>query len=216
MEQVLKKKKPKSLTDTLRALFKNVLDPIAILLVNLGFKPNMITLLGLVGHIIAAYLVSRGLFIWGAIVIILMGPLDAVDGAMARYLGEVTTFGAFLDSITDRYSELILFGGLLFYYMQQSNWLICGLIYLSAAGSILVSYTRARAEALGFDAKIGLLTRVERYLVLVPGMLFNYVQVAIWIMAIFTNFTALQRIYYVRRQSRQAKTLEQQVHSDEQ
>ncbi len=97
--------------------------------------------------------------------------------------------------------------GLLAYYLQSGEWLYCGLVYLAAAGSVMVSYVKARAEALGFTAKVGLLSRVERYLVLAPALLFNIPWLAVWIIAIFANFTALQRILKVRQQAAEQKKM---------
>jgi CDP-diacylglycerol---glycerol-3-phosphate 3-phosphatidyltransferase len=138
----------------------------------------------------------------GGIIILAMGPVDALDGTMARLRGEPSSFGAFVDSITDRYSELVIFGGLLYYYLQQGNTLAAVLVYLAAAGSVLVSYVRARGQSLGYDTKIGILTRLERYLVLAPALILNLPLVALWIIAILANITAFQRIMDVRRLAR--------------
>ena len=204
METPLEKpviKGPKTFTDLSRIIFKKILDPIAALLNRLGLKPNTVTLLGLVGQIVGAYFLATGRISLGGIIILFMAPIDALDGTMARLRGESTTFGAFIDSVTDRYSEIVIFLGLLVYYLQQPNNLIpCILLYLSAAGSMMVSYTRSRAETLGFDAKIGLLSRLERYLILIPSLIFNYPMIALWILGIFTNLTAIQRILHVRNQ----------------
>jgi CDP-diacylglycerol--glycerol-3-phosphate 3-phosphatidyltransferase len=134
-----------------------------------------------------------------------MGPVDALDGTMARLRGEPTEFGAFVDSVTDRYSELVIFGGLLYYYLQQGEGLLAVLAYLAAAGSVLVSYTRARAQSLGVETKVGLLTRLERYLILSPALVFNIPHIALWILAVFTNLTALQRILDVRSKAHQKR-----------
>jgi CDP-diacylglycerol--glycerol-3-phosphate 3-phosphatidyltransferase len=155
-----------------------------------------------VGNFIGAGLIATGHITWGGIMVLLMGPVDALDGTMARLRGETTRFGAFVDSVTDRYSELVIFGGLLIYYIHQENWLACGLTYLAASGSILVSYVKARAESLDFDAKVGILTRVERYLVLAPCLVINQPIIALWVISLLANFTALQRIYHVRKQAR--------------
>jgi len=188
-------------TNWLRVIFKGILDPIASFLNRIGLKPNTVTFLGLLGHIGGAYLLATGKITWGGLVILLTAPIDALDGTMARQRGEPSKFGGFVDSVTDRYAEIFIFGGLLYYFVQQQNSLATSLAYISIAGSIMVSYVRARAESLGFEAKIGLLTRVERYVVLIPALVLNYPIVALWIMAILTNFTALQRIYSVRRQA---------------
>ncbi len=198
----MESKNPFNLTDYLRRQFKGLLDPIAAFLNHLGLMPNTVTILGLVGNTIGAVLLALGYMTPGGILILLMGPVDALDGAMARLRGEATEFGAFVDSITDRYSELVIFGGLLFYYLQQGDTLYAMLAYLSAAGSVLVSYARARAQSLGHETKVGLLTRMERYLILSPALVFNLPKVALWVLAIFANLTALQRIWDVRQKAR--------------
>jgi len=201
VEQAIKEEKVKTFTDFLRIVFKNVLEPIASFLNRIGLKPNTVTLSGLIGHTIAAYLIARGHITWGGLLILVMAPVDALDGTMARLRGEPSKFGAFIDSVTDRYSELVLFGGLLVYFLSVNNWLGCGLVYIAAAGSVMVSYTRARAETLGFDAKIGLLSRVERYIILIPALIFNITLVGLGIIAVLSNFTAVQRIWSVRKQA---------------
>jgi len=196
------KKKRISLTDRLRGFFKWILDPIGGFLNKIGLTPNSITMLGLLGNIAAAFFLANGEIVLGGVIVLVMWPVDALDGTMARLRGEPTDFGGFVDSVTDRYSELAIFAGLLYYFVVQDNTIAVMLVFASASGSILVSYTRARAEALNYDAKIGALTRVERYLVLAPGLIFNIPLVAMWIIAILANFTALQRIFYVRKQAR--------------
>jgi CDP-diacylglycerol--glycerol-3-phosphate 3-phosphatidyltransferase len=121
---------------------------------------------------------------------------------MARLRGEPSEFGAFVDSVTDRYSELVIFGGLLYYYLQAGSWESAILAYAAAVGSVLVSYVRARAQSLGYDTKVGFLTRLERYLVLGPALLINQPLIGLWIIALFANLTAFQRIFDVRRQTR--------------
>ncbi len=194
----------------MREVFKGVFEPIARFLNRIGLKPNTVTISGLVGHAAAAYLIARGHITWSGLLILLMAPVDALDGTMARLRGEPSSFGAFVDSVTDRYSELVLFGGLLFYFLQQQNWWGCGLVYLAAAGSILVSYARAKAEGLGFDCKIGILTRVERYFVLIPALIFNIPMIGVGIVALFANVTAVQRVLYVRKQAHELMQKEQQ------
>ncbi len=199
------KKENLSLEMFLRKIFKGVLDAIGAAVNKTGILPNTVTIVGLVGNAFGAYLLATGQITWGGIVILVMGPIDALDGTMARLRGEQTVFGAFVDSVTDRYSELVILAGLMIYYLTRQEPLNVGLVYFAAAGSILVSYVRARAESLGFSAKVGILTRVERYLVLAPCLIFNFPYIALWIIAIFSNFTALQRIYFVRKQAYEKK-----------
>ncbi len=201
MERVAEQKKRLTLTDQMRAVFKWVTDPLGAFFNRLGIMPNTMTILGLVGTTVGAYFLARGQMTVGGIIILLMGPVDALDGTMARLRGEPTEFGAFVDSVTDRYAELVIFGGLLFYYTQRGDWLLSMLAYLAAAGSVLVSYTRARAQSLGHETKVGILTRMERYLVLVPGLILNHPDISLWILAVLANLTAVQRIWDVRRQA---------------
>jgi CDP-diacylglycerol---glycerol-3-phosphate 3-phosphatidyltransferase len=190
-------------SDYLRRLFKKILDSIAFAMNHLGFSPNLVTLIALLGNLVAAILISQGWIQIGGFIVLLMGPLDAVDGAIARLRNEVTPLGAFFDSISDRYSELLVLGGLLVYYTRLADWRLCLLTYLAAVGSVMVSYTRARGEGLGFSVKYGLLTRVERYLVMAPSLIFNLPAVGLWVIAVLGNFTAAQRIWQVWRQSSQ-------------
>jgi CDP-diacylglycerol--glycerol-3-phosphate 3-phosphatidyltransferase len=203
VEQAGKNKQPMTLTDQMRGVFRGVVEPIAAFFNRLGLMPNTMTLLGLAGNIAGAILLAQGNMLWGGILILLMGPVDALDGTMARLRGMAGSFGAFVDSVTDRYSELVIFGGLMFYYAQQGDMLSTLGVYAAAAGSVLVSYVRSRGQSLGWDTKVGILTRMERYLVLAPTLIFNVPMVGIWIIAILANVTALQRIVDVRRQSRQ-------------
>ncbi len=207
MDQAADNKKQVTLTDLARARFKGILDPIAAFFNKLGLMPNTMTILGLVGNTVGAFFLSQGHMFLGGIFILLMGPVDGLDGTMARLRGMTSKFGAFVDSVTDRYSELVIFGGLLFYYVKGENWPAVLAVYLAAAGSVLVSYVRARGQSLDYDTKVGILTRMERYLVLAPALLLNIPLVGIWIIAIFANLTALQRILDVRRQAYEKEDL---------
>jgi len=189
-------------TDQMRLRFKGLLDAIGRLLNRIGLMPNTMTILGLIGNSVGAILLATGNMLWGGLLILAMGPVDALDGTMARLRGEPSEFGAFVDSVTDRYSELIIFGGLLFFYSQKGDWLGALLAFAAAGGSVLVSYVRARAQALGYDTKVGILTRMERYLVLAPSLVLNIPMIGLWIIAIFANITALQRIWDIRQKTR--------------
>jgi CDP-diacylglycerol--glycerol-3-phosphate 3-phosphatidyltransferase len=137
----------------------------------------------------------------GGIVMLIAWPVDALDGSMARLRGESSDWGAFVDSVSDRYSELIILGALLYHFAMTNQHTAEVVTFAAAAGSILVSYVKARAEAQSFSAKEGLLTRAERYLVLGPSLLFNIPVIGVWVIAILANFTALQRIWFVRAQA---------------
>lgn len=191
----------KTLTDYLRLWFKWFLDPLGGFFNRLGFTPNMMTMLGLIGNAIGAYFLARGEMLTGGLLVLLMTPIDALDGTMARLRGESSDFGAFVDSVTDRYSELVIYGGLLYHFLYLGEPVGGLLVFGAAAGSVLVSYVKARAEALGYEAKVGILTRVERYLVLAPALVFNQLFIGLAIIAVFANITAVQRIWHVRGQA---------------
>lgn len=186
----------------LRRAFKKPLDGIAGFLLKIGLTPNHITLLGLLGNIGAAILIGMGVLRWAGLLAGLMAPLDAVDGAMARLRGTSSKFGAFFDSTIDRYDELILLAGLAFHFYNIGSLAGVMLTFAAAIGSVMVSYTRARAEALGFQASVGILTRVGRAIVLVIGLLFAQALPSVGIIAILANITAIQRIFAVWRQSK--------------
>lgn len=196
------KTKPRSFSDWLRVRFKWLLEPLGRVISRVGVHPNYITGVGLIGSALGAGLLALGFISWGGLVILLMGPVDALDGATARAGGQKSAFGAFVDSVTDRYSEALTYLGLLIYYLNlpDAHPVPIVLCFASFVGSVLVSYTKARGEALKFDVNVGLLTRVERYLILAPLLLFNLPLVALWVIAVLSNVTALQRIFYVRRQ----------------
>jgi CDP-diacylglycerol--glycerol-3-phosphate 3-phosphatidyltransferase len=198
--------KPKiEFSDRMRIWFKWFLDPVAAFFNRIGLTPNTMTLLGLAGNFAAAYFVSRGQISLGGLLMLLTTPFDALDGTMARLRGDASDWGAFVDSVTDRYSELAILGGLLVHFSTIGDGLSAIATFAAAAGTVLVSYVKARAEAVGFSAKVGFLTRVERYLVLGPLLLFNQPVIAAWFIAVFANFTALQRIFFVRAQARERK-----------
>jgi len=195
------KTKARSLTDWLRQNFKWLLEPVGAFIGKLGIHPNYLTLAGLAGNVLGAVALAWGNIPLGGIIILLMGPVDALDGATARASGEKSPFGAFADSVTDRYSEAVIYLGLLIFYLRQPNHFTpLVLIFLAFVGSVMVSYAKARAEALGFDSNVGWLTRVERYLILAPCLIFNIPLAALWLIAVLANITALQRIVHVRRQ----------------
>ena len=208
-------KESETFNDFLRRVFKRWIDPVVGVLDKLGFHANTITAAGFLGNLIAGLLVAKGHLFWGAITLIVLAPLDALDGALARLRNECSAYGSFVDSFVDRYSEIVLYGGLLFYFMGMDDWQGATLIFFAAAGSIMVSYARAKAESVHFEAKKGLLARVERYLVLIPGLLLGYPRISLWILAVLSNFTALQRFWQVRSQAIQKKKQEKMGQKEE-
>jgi CDP-diacylglycerol--glycerol-3-phosphate 3-phosphatidyltransferase len=198
----------KTLTDQLRARSVGIIDPIVTFLARVGVSPDLLTILGMLLHFLFAWLIASGEFFWAGIAIFIFVPLDALDGALARKIGrEQGNFGAFLDSTSDRIAEIILYAGYISYFYQHDNpWMVLA-TYVAITGSIMVSYTRSRAEALGISCKVGLLTRVERYVVIVATLVLSVflpilVQVGILILAAGTWFTVGQRVYHVWTQTR--------------
>lgn len=197
----------KTFTDKMRSLFRGILTPIVSFLSRAGIRPNMVTLFGLLGTIVCSVLAGMGALTWAGLLLLVMGPVDALDGALARLRNEASEWGAFVDSVTDRYAELFIFGGLTVHFVLHHNPVGVLLAYLAASGSILVSYIKARAEASRLDANVGLLTRVERYIILIPGLIFNQPMIALAIIGIFAHFTACQRILRVRADAHQRRSL---------
>ncbi len=196
--------KAPTVTDWFRVTFKGVVDPAADFFNRLGIHPNYMTGAGLVFNVIGAYFIAQGDMTLGGIFILIGGPFDALDGTMARRLNQPTRFGAFVDSVTDRWSEMLILFGLAYFYVtgtDPNGWLYVLLVFLGTMGSVMVSYTKSRAESLGFTANVGVMTRLERYLIMAPCLLFNVPWLALWVLAIFANFTALQRTWHVRKQA---------------
>ena len=199
---------PQTFTDRVRIRFQGILDAVGRTLNRWGIHPNAMTVAGVLGNAAAAMLLAQGKIATGGWIVLAMGAFDALDGTMARLRGAPTAWGAFLDSVADRYSELLLLGGLAYYYSVQQNHRGMILAYAAAAGSVLVSYTRARAEALGWEVKIGLLTRLERYLVLAPSLVFRVPLIGLSILAVGANITALQRIAFAHRLAKRTSSNE--------
>lgn len=191
----------KTFTEYMRGWFKGILDFFGAFFNRIGVTPNMMTMAGLIGNMIGAWFLSQGNMVLGGVFMFICTPFDALDGTMARLRGEASEFGAFVDSVTDRYSELFILGGLLYHFTTINDHVSTIVVYAAAAGSILVSYVKARADSLKLDANVGILTRMERYLVLAPLLLFNQPVIAVWIVAILANITALQRFWRVRQQT---------------
>ena len=163
-----------------------------------GLTPNALTVIGLLLNFIVAAVLARGSLLIGGILVLVAGLFDLLDGAMAKITDMVTPFGSFLDSTLDRYSEVVLYGGLLLYILSTPDAKVGAvLIHLTICGSILVSYARARAEALGYKLQVGLLARPERIIILAAGLVLGHPIWALWLLAIFTNVTAAQRIFHL-------------------
>lgn len=174
-------------------------------LARLGLTPNAITTIGLLLNLLVAVVIATGNLRAGGILLLIASGFDMLDGAVARASGSVTPYGGFLDSTLDRYSEAVVYGGLLVYLLGTGDFRAGALLVFAAtAGSLLISYARARAEAAGYRASVGLLARPERVVVLAVGLLFGQVIPALWILAIGTHLTVLTRILHVWRGARAA------------
>ncbi len=195
----------------------------------LGVTPNMLTVIGLLLSILTAIVIAQGYLFVGGLLVLFAGIFDMFDGAMARVRNAATTFGAFLDSTLDRYSEGIILFGLLYYALQhpglqdplwpvphEQTWMIT-FTFIAMVGSLMVSYTKARAEGLGLECKTGLLARPERVIILAIGLLTNTGIWALALLAVFANVTAVERILSVWRtttrlaaEKREAATMNKQ------
>lgn len=199
-------KKKLTFTDWARLRAAFIIDPIVTFLASYRLSPDLLTIMGLVAHFGIAWLVGMGHMMWAGIALMILGPLDALDGALARKLGRKQGgFGAYLDSTLDRLAEIVLFGGFIYYYVQQSNFIMLAIAYIAITGSLMVSYSRGRAEGLGFDGKVGLLGRLERYIVLIILTILNLPHIALIVLAIFSYITVGQRMYSVWKQSERNK-----------
>ena len=187
------------LTEIVRKYSRIFLEPIARFISWTGVSPNVVTFTGFVLMIGVAVVLAWGHLFWGGILITAVGLFDAIDGILARMMGRTSRFGAFLDSTLDRFSEAVIYLGLFIYLNSQDQNLELILIYATVVGSLMVSYARARAEGIGVQLKEGLFTRFERVFLLVVGLLFNQLTIVLWLLAIFSNITAVQRMYLVWR-----------------
>ena len=196
--------------NSLQNFFGKLLSPLVEALANRGFHPNSFTLSGLIITSMAAAAFIMGHLRTGGVLILLGGLCDSIDGSLARSTGKATRFGALFDSAIDRYSEFVMFFGIAAYFVTIRDYMTSGVAFLALCGSIMVSYSRARAESLGFESKAGFMQRAERIVLLGFGALIHplILKLAIWLVAIFANLTAIQR---VRRAYRQDKTPNDQI-----
>jgi CDP-diacylglycerol--glycerol-3-phosphate 3-phosphatidyltransferase len=174
-------------------------DPVARVLLRAHVRPNHLTMVGLGVSILAAGALSQGSLRTGAVLLALAGLFDFFDGSLARLANRVSAFGAFLDSVVDRYSDLVVLLGVVLYYHRAADTTGVFLTMVALVGTIMTSYTKARAQSIGVACEIGLIERPERLVVLIAGAVFNVLTPAMIALAVLTNLTALQRILYTRR-----------------
>jgi CDP-diacylglycerol--glycerol-3-phosphate 3-phosphatidyltransferase len=179
-------------------------------LIESRLTPNAISMTGLVLNVVAAVLVTQELFFLAGIAFIVGSVMDTLDGRYSRMSGKGTPFGAFLDSTLDRIEEGIVLTAVAAYFASLDDELAVAAVVVTVLGSLMVSYTRARAEALGVECKVGVATRAVRVVILSAGLVFAHglgglidvelLEPAIYVMAALTTFTVLQRVIHVRRE----------------
>jgi CDP-diacylglycerol---glycerol-3-phosphate 3-phosphatidyltransferase len=182
-------------------------------LIESRLTPNAISLTGLLGNLVAAVLILEHLFVLAGVAFILGSLCDMMDGRYSRMSGKGTPFGAFLDSTLDRIEEGVVLAAVATWFAESGNEVAVGATVLTVVGSYMVSYTRARAEALGVECKVGVASRAVRVVILSAGLVFadgelipdfDLLEPAIYAMAALTIFTTFQRVFHVRRQLRRA------------
>jgi phosphatidylglycerophosphate synthase len=210
------------LSEKNRDRYLRMTEPFEALLVRMKIHPNVLSLTGVILSFIAGLFYCQGAFFWGSWVVVLAGTCDILDGQIARRSGKETRFGAFFDSTLDRFGEVFIFMGLAWYFAggglpfsppgveasgAASPWAVVFIVF-SVGGSFMVSYTRSRAEGLGVHCRVGLMQRPERLILLIIGTLLGSLPIVglallkatLLLLALSTNFTALQRIVHVKNQ----------------
>jgi CDP-diacylglycerol--glycerol-3-phosphate 3-phosphatidyltransferase len=179
-----------------------VADPVARALLGARVRPNQLTVLGLGLSAASAVAFALDLQRWAGGLLALAGACDILDGALARVSGQVSPFGAFLDSVLDRYSDMLVLAGIAFLFVRVGRPSEGVAAMAALIGTVMVSYTRARAEALGIECRVGFMERGERLLALIAGALLDLLVPAVWVVAAGANVTAIHRIAYVRQATR--------------
>lgn len=207
------------LPDWIKNLYLRIITPVIDFFIKQRLNPNHFTTLSLILSIIAAYLFAIGSLKIAGVIMIIAGTFDIIDGKVARATNRVTKFGALYDSTLDRYAEVLIFFGLAYYFMNNHwsmgsvnlsfmNWKIHDInislistiaVFMALGGSVMTSYVRARAEGLGLECKVGVMQRPERIVLVAFGAIFHrtVLVIALVIVAIFSNLTAIQRLYHI-------------------
>ncbi|MCB9454332.1 MAG: CDP-alcohol phosphatidyltransferase family protein [Anaerolineaceae bacterium] len=193
---------PVTLTDRLRTITNRWMSQIGLALHRIGIHPDVLTVAGLVVVVVAAVNIANGRFQTGGLILLLGLPLDALDGAVARAMQRKGKFGGVLDSTLDRYADGLIFGGIGYAFALQGRMEYTVLALAALLGAFTVSYVRARAGEAGLSVKIGLFSRLERVAVLLVMLLIpvqGLLEIGLWVLAIGTNISGLQRLWYVYR-----------------
>jgi CDP-diacylglycerol--glycerol-3-phosphate 3-phosphatidyltransferase len=200
-------------------------DSLVLPLAKLNLDPNFLTLFGLLVNLLAAFLFGYGQFFYAGIVLIFAGAFDILDGSLARRTQRVTKFGAFFDSVLDRYSDLVVFIGIMIFYARDTvhhSTLYVALTGIALTGSVMVSYTRARAESLIPECKVGFLERPERMVLLIigcfteapwigPSYFFHKMPAVLWVLAVLSHWTVAHRMYHTWKQLQPAAPPNEEV-----
>ncbi|MBD3347594.1 MAG: CDP-alcohol phosphatidyltransferase family protein [Candidatus Eisenbacteria bacterium] len=182
---------------------RGLLRPLAQYVADLGIPPTAITVAGLAFSVLAALSLGTGHFLRAAVLLVIAGVCDMIDGASARAGNRTSPRGAFLDSTIDRYSDAVVLLGAMHYYLVRApgapEVLTAGIVLVALAGSMLTSYTRARAESIGEDCRVGIAERSERMILLIVGAAFGHdvLRVALWLLATASHVTAIQRVRHI-------------------
>ncbi len=165
-------------------------------------NPNLFTFAGFLATLLASLLVLKELWLFAGLAIILSGLFDLFDGVVARKLGKTSVLGSFLDSVLDRYSDLLLLLAILIHYLKKEELGFVLLTSFVSMGTALIPYVRAKAESLQVSCTVGIMERAERIILLAAGALFQWMEPVLWLLAILTHLTVLQRIHYVWKKLR--------------
>jgi CDP-diacylglycerol---glycerol-3-phosphate 3-phosphatidyltransferase len=176
-----------------------LVDPLVRVLASIGVTPAMLTTAGFLGNVAAAVAIAFGNLFLGGVFVLLFSALDMLDGALARATGKASRFGALYDSTLDRLSEAVVLAGIAWYYLDLGHREEPMLAIVALAGSLMVSYVRARSEGLGQPITDGLFTRSERVVITGVALLFGLVRPALWLLAVLTVLTAFQRLWIASR-----------------
>jgi CDP-diacylglycerol--glycerol-3-phosphate 3-phosphatidyltransferase len=188
----------KKIGETCDYLFRAIVKGFA----KAGIDPNILTFVGFAINVFAAYLFAYGYFPWAGVTILLAAIFDLTDGPVARLTKRVTPFGGFFDSVLDRYSDLILLIGLLTYYGRINRFWYVTLVAVAMIGSVMISYTRARAENLIPSCKVGFLERPERIVLILIGALLDRMAPVLWVIVVLSNITVIHRVLHTYHQTR--------------
>jgi CDP-diacylglycerol--glycerol-3-phosphate 3-phosphatidyltransferase len=185
------------LSERLRTRLAGVMQVVGVTLGRTGLSPNFFTWIGFLAVVANAFFIAYGSLRWAGVLLIFTLSLDALDGAVARATNQVSKFGAFLDSTLDRWAEVAIFFGMAIAMQREGHTLDLALIYWAICASLLVSYTRARAEGIGVQCREGWFTRFERMVVIIAGLILEWLTVATGTIAVMASLTAFQRVWIV-------------------